>query len=145
MQDWIFWLGLATILIVAELAVGTFYMLLLAAGAIVALVAAVIGAPVIWQEAIFTLASFLLYVYALPVLRRFVPSSKEKVPTTTSELVGSLGYVVRPILQGEGQVRVDSDVWTAIAEDEILEGEVVEIIEVRVSKLVVKKRRGVDA
>ncbi|MCZ8517306.1 NfeD family protein [Paenibacillus filicis] len=137
---WIGWLLLTAVFILIELHTGTFYFLLLAVASLLTLGLALSGSSLLAQCFVFMGAAFLLYVFLMPIIRRVLPSAKDKIPQVTETILGKQAYVVKDILPGEvGQVKVDGELWSAIADETITQGEKVQIIEVRVSKLIVKK------
>lgn len=61
--------------------------------------------------------------------------------TNADALVGKEGFVLKPIepLSATGQVKVGAQIWTAISEDSLDEGEKVIVLEIQGVKLVVKR------
>ncbi len=91
------------------------------------------------QVAVFTISAFLFYVCLLPSIRKLIPASKETLPSI-DRFIGQKAYVISEIKPGEvGLVKLNSELWSAIADENIREGEEVIVIEVKVSKLYVRK------
>ncbi|MGG1554774.1 NfeD family protein [Paenibacillus ferrarius] len=136
---WLIWLIVAMFFVILELFTGTFYMLVLGISGLLGMAGALLHAPVWVQLGIFAVSAFLLYAFAMPLGRRLIPASKETLPSP-SQLIGQKAHVIRDIVPGEGGlVRVNTELWSAFADESIAAGEVVTIEEVKVSKLYVKK------
>lgn len=83
-------------------------------GAIGALIAAAFGLEIVWQIAIFIVLSFILVLATRPLTKRFM--DKEVVKTNADRMVGMHGVVVTEIpFDGKGEVKVDSQIWTAFS------------------------------
>ncbi|WP_274363195.1 NfeD family protein [Paenibacillus thermotolerans] len=137
---WILWLTLAALFVLIELQTGTFYFVLLAVAAIFSMSSDLLGLPFLIQCFTFTVVTLLMYVFLLPLLRKTIPSSKALVQQTTDKLLGHEAFVIQDIIPGEvGMVKINGEVWSAISDEFICMGEKVKIIEVRVTKLFVKK------
>ncbi|WP_090818763.1 NfeD family protein [Paenibacillus sp. yr247] len=77
--------------------------------------------------------------FLLPIARKLIPSSNELLPSP-NQLIGQKAYVISDIKPGEGGlVKVNSDMWSAFADEMIKEGEEAIVIDVKVTKLYVKK------
>ncbi|MFC5448676.1 NfeD family protein [Paenibacillus aestuarii] len=136
---WILWCILAVLLVIVELSTGTFYFLVLACSALTAMVSAWFHLSLLIQVAVFTISAFLFYVCLLPSIRKLIPASKETLPSI-DRFIGQKAYVISEIKPGEvGLVKLNSELWSAIADENIREGEEVIVIEVKVSKLYVRK------
>lgn len=135
------WLVLAAVLVMIELFTGTFYFLLLAAAAVISIVAALVGFPVLAQCLTFVIATAVMYIFLLPLLRKVIPStSKTPIPRIADYLVGQEAYVVQAIAPDEaGLVKLHGEIWSAVASEKIAEGAKVVVAEVRVTKLFVTK------
>lgn len=83
-------------------------------GAIGALIAAALGLNIVGQIAIFIAVSFVLLILTRPMTKRFM--DKEVVKTNADRMVGMHGVVITEIpFDGKGEVRVDSQIWTAFS------------------------------
>ncbi len=87
-----------------------------AGGALVALVAALLGASVKIQVTCFILVSLLLLIFTRPFLRRYL--SFKKLNTNADGVIGRIGRVTIQVdnLQASGAVVVDGQEWTARSE-----------------------------
>lgn len=90
------------------------------------------------QLLIFAIFTLLLIIFTRPLIMRFVKSN-DKV-SNVKALIGQYGITITPIVPMQfGQVKVNGEVWTAIAEEELEENIRVEVIGIDGVKLLVKK------
>jgi membrane protein implicated in regulation of membrane protease activity len=139
---WLIWLLVGGLLVLAELQTGTFYFLLLGAAAAATGLFALLGISLAIQCLLFALLTLLSYAFVLPRLKKLT-SPGSRVPTVAESLPGRIGTVEAPIAPGEtGQVRVNGELWSAVSDEALSPGDKVTVVEVRVTKLVVKKGEG---
>lgn len=131
---WQTWLGLAIVLAGLEMLSFDLILIMLAAGAVAGMLAAVIGLPFAAQA----LVAAGMAVAMLAVVRPSVARRMQRGPDLQighGKLVGSQGTVTRRITALEpGLVRLSGDVWTAQPYDETLviePGVAVEVLEIR--------------
>lgn len=107
------WLGLVILFLIAEGATVSLVSLWFAAGAVVAMFAALLGAGVWLQTGLFLVVSGALLLMLRPIVRRYlVPKI---TPTNVDSLVGSTGLVTEAIdnVTASGQVKLGAMEWTA--------------------------------
>lgn len=107
------WLGLTVLFLLAEAATVSLVSLWFAAGAVVAMFAALLGAGGWLQTGLFLAVSGALLLMLRPIVRRFlVPKI---TPTNVDSLVGSTGLVTAAIdnVTASGQVKLGAMEWTA--------------------------------
>ncbi len=107
------WLGLVILFLIAEGATVSLVSLWFAAGAVVAMFAALLGAGAWLQTGLFLVVSGALLLMLRPVVRRYlVPKI---LPTNVDSLVGSTGLVTEAIdnVTASGQVKLGAMEWTA--------------------------------
>ena len=107
------WLGLMILFLIAEGATVSLVSLWFAAGAVVAMFAALLGAGVWLQTGLFLAVSGALLLMLRPIVRRYlVPKI---TPTNVDSLVGSTGLVTETIdnVTASGQVKLGAMEWTA--------------------------------
>lgn len=102
----IFWLIVLIITIVVEVVTMGLTSIWFAGGALVAVIAAALHAPVGVQIVLFLLVSLLLLFFTRPIAVRYF--NKDRVRTNVESLVGRQAIVISEIdnLQGIGQVTV---------------------------------------
>lgn len=107
------WLGLVILFLIAEGATVSLVSLWFAAGAVVAMFAALLGAGIWLQTGLFLVVSGALLLMLRPIVRRYlVPKI---TPTNVDSLVGATGLVTEAIdnVTASGQVKLGAMEWTA--------------------------------
>lgn len=107
------WLGLVILFLIAEGATVSLVSLWFAAGAVVAMFAALLGAGAWLQTGLFLVVSGALLLMLRPIVRRYlVPKI---TPTNVDSLVGATGLVTETIdnVTASGQVKLGAMEWTA--------------------------------
>ena len=107
------WLGLMILFLIAEGATVSLVSLWFAAGAVVAMFAALLGAGVWLQTGLFLAVSGALLLMLRPIVRRYlVPKI---TATNVDSLVGATGLVTVAIdnVTASGQVKLGAMEWTA--------------------------------
>jgi membrane protein implicated in regulation of membrane protease activity len=136
----IVWIAFALAMAVVEVASVAFYAAFLALGAIAAAVAALLGANVYIQAAVFLAIALAGILVVRPALVR-----RRRPPMVSGArgMIGQTGIVVEPI-KGEhvaGHVRLAGESWPAVSADgnPIAADATVTVTEIRGSTLVVHK------
>lgn len=136
----IIWLAALVVLLIAEALTLGLTTIWFAGGALIALVAALLGANVWVQLGIFLAVSLVLLVFTRPLALRYM--NKSTLKTNVDSLAGEQGIVSETIdnLEATGKVKLNDVFWMARSEDGsiINEGTVVEIVRVDGVKLIVK-------
>lgn len=107
------WLGLVILFLIAEGATVSLVSLWFAAGAVVAMFAALLGAGAWLQTGLFLVVSGALLLMLRPIVRRYlVPKI---TATNVDSLVGATGLVTEAIdnVTASGQVKLGAMEWTA--------------------------------
>ena len=140
------WLVIAVLFIIVEIFTAGFFYACFAAGAVCAMITgfitkAVMGTSaygLVWQILVFCVVSIVL----IPLSRTFARKiSDNTVPQAGADaLIGMQGIVTETINPNEdvGKVKVDGQVWRAVAPDVIDSGTTVEVTDVRGAKLTVR-------
>ena len=108
-----FWLAAFVALAALEAATVNLVSIWFAVGALAALIAAALGAPLWLQVTVFILASALSLALTRPLARRFL--ARRRVPTNADRVLGQTCEVTEAIdnTAGTGAVYVDGKTWTA--------------------------------
>lgn len=136
------WLVAMVVLLIVEAIVPGLVSIWFAIGALAALIAALLNAP-LWLQVVWFLAvSVATLVLTRPLAQRYVNSRVQ--PTNADALIGRDCVVTEDIdnLAGTGAVKIGGKVWTARAEDEnekYAQGDVVKAVRIEGVKLIVKK------
>ena len=137
----IFWIIVLVATILLEAATFALVSMWFAAGSIVALIAASLGAPTWLQFTLFILVSAILLIFTRPLLKKLFP--KKFIPTNSELLVGQNAIVIEEIdtVKGVGRVRLNGVDWRAITDsnDVIAKDAVVKVMEVKSATLRVEK------
>jgi membrane protein implicated in regulation of membrane protease activity len=128
------WLGLTILLGVAEMFSLDFVLLMLAGGAAVGMVAALLGAPFVAQVLLASAAA----LAALVVVRPNVVKRLHQGPDLTlghNKLVGQQGLVTERITAiNPGRIKLAGEIWSAQPYDDsivIEPGETVDVLQIR--------------
>lgn len=136
------WLVAMVVLLIVEAIVPGLVSIWFAIGALAALIAALLNAP-LWLQVVWFLAvSAATLVLTRPLAQRYVNSRVQ--PTNADALIGRDCVVTEDIdnLAGTGAVKIGGKVWTARAEDEnekYAQGDVVKAVRIEGVKLIVRK------
>jgi membrane protein implicated in regulation of membrane protease activity len=112
----VLWLVAGLVLVGAEVVTGTFVLLMLGGGALVAAVAAGLGLGLPGSAAVFAVASVLLLTGRSP-LRRHLERRTPHTPSRAEALVGGSATVVARVDGHGGRIRIGDDEWSARAFD----------------------------
>jgi len=127
---WQVWAVIAVVCLILELSSGDFFIICFSIGAVFAIVSAVLGLSVYWQILIFAIFSLLSVVFVRPVALRWLHKNEPNKPTNADALIGRTGRVTEAINVNEpGYVQIDGDLWKAVSDDTIEEGETVRVID----------------
>lgn len=144
MKEVAFWLILLIVCIGIEIPTMGLTTIWFAGGALVAIFAAVVGAPIWLQAVIFIVVSLLLLFFTRPIAVKYF--NKDRVKTNVESMVGRQAIVISEIdnLQGIGQVTVGGQEWSARSADErvnIAVGAVVTVVAINGVKLIVREQQ----
>lgn len=134
------WLALGLVLLIAELATGTTYLLWPAVAAGLAGLLALFMPTGFWTElAIFALATIVLTAVGRPLVRnRLLAAPATTLNERGRALVGVRGVATGAFTNGVGSVKVGDTVWRATSGEEIAAGQAVEVTGVDGSTISVK-------
>lgn len=141
-EMWVIWLILFVGFVALEFATVALISLWFAAGSLVAMILALLGYDLQVQIIVMIVVSVVLLGVFLVFRKKWhiVPPSKQA--TNADRLIGQTGEVIQLIdpINNTGQVQVNGQIWSARTDlkEEIPEGTLVQIVELRGVKLVVK-------
>lgn len=137
----IFWIIVFVAALIVEAASFALVSIWFAAGALGALIAAVLGADLTVQLLVFAVLAGILLFFTRPLLKKLMPG--KFIPTNSELDIGKTAVVIETIdgLSGKGRIRLAGVDWAAVSADgsKIPEGESVIIREIRSSRVVVEK------
>jgi membrane protein implicated in regulation of membrane protease activity len=132
-DDWQAWLALAILLGVAELFSLDLVLLMLAGGALVGVLVALLGLPVAVQIIAAVAASVGMLALVRPSVVRRLHTGPE-LTLGHAALVGKQAVVVSEVSADAGQVRINGELWTARPYDEtriIPQGARVDVLQIK--------------
>lgn len=112
-MDWLWWLGGALLLGVAEMFTLDLIFLMLAGGALAGALAAALGASLAVQIVVAAATALLLLFALRPFLLRRLRTRGDLVETNSAALVGRVAVVVAPTDVAGGRVKLAGEVWSA--------------------------------
>ena len=142
MQIWTIWLILAGFFLILEVFTEGFLVCWIGVAALCAMAFSFLfPEKFVMQVAIFTIISIILILSTRKFSKKM--SEKDNTPTNVYTILGKKAVVSQSIdnIKGQGQIKIDGDVWSARNEnDEIIsDGETVEIVRIDGVKAIVKK------
>lgn len=137
----VLWLFVTGIMLILEAVTLGLTCIWFAGGAAGAAIAAMLGATVIVQIAVFLVISIVLLAVTRPIAKKRFNAKVEK--TNIESIPGREGIAEEEIpVYGSGRARVDGKVWTAVSSGEsIPEGSIVTVKSVRGVTLTVEEKR----
>ena len=134
-----FWIILAMAFIIGELLTGGFYLLSIGIGSIAAAILNYIQFSITVQITAFILITLIFILISRPLYRKLNKNTVDK-KSNTERLIGLKAKVTEDIDSHKiGTINVNGEVWKAISDEKISEGEEVEITDIEGVKLKVKK------
>ena len=136
---WSFWLIVAGLFFIIEMATVGFLMFWLGIGALLAMVTSFITDSIVIQTVIFVITSSILIPLTKPLADKF--TRKNTVATNSYSLIGKHGIVLADInpIEATGLVKVNGETWSAKSEnDEIISKDTqIEVLSIDGVKLIV--------
>ena len=134
-----FWIILGIIFLIGELLTGGFYLLSIGLGALAAAILNYLHFSITAQIIAFILITIIFILISRPLYKKLNKNTVDK-KSNTERLIGLKAKVTDDIdSQKIGSINVNGEVWKAISDEDIREGEEVEIIGIDGVKLKVKK------
>jgi membrane protein implicated in regulation of membrane protease activity len=138
---WYLWLIAAGIFFIIEIATVGFLIFWLGIGALFAMVASFFTDNLLIQTTVFVISSSVLIPLTKPIVNKYFDDGKT-IATNAYSLIGKVGIVTTEIntLNSTGQVKVNGEIWSAKANEDIKQGTEVEILKIDGVKLIVKPK-----
>lgn len=141
----IFWLIAIIVLLAIEIFTLGLTTIWFAGGALIAFIAAELGAPLLVQIILFLIFSLVLLIFTRPVALKYFNGRRTK--TNSEGLIGKRAVVTQTVGDSSdaGTVIINGITWTAITEkisEKIEEGKIVKITAIDGVKLIVKEDDG---
>lgn len=136
---WSFWLIVAGIFFIVEIATTGFLIFWLGIGALFAMITSFITNSIVAQTIVFVVTSCILIPLTKPLADKF--TNKKTVATNSYSLINKHGIVTMDInpIEATGQVKVNGEIWSAKSQDEsiIPQGTEIEVLDIDGVKLIV--------
>ncbi len=137
----IFWLAVFLITVVIEAITVGLASIWFAVGALASLIAALCGAPLWLQIALFVVVSIAALIFMRPLAKKYV--DLRRTPTNADRLLGMTGIVSEQIdnIRGTGAVTIDGKTWSArsLSGSAISAGALVKPVKIDGVKLIVEE------
>jgi len=137
----LFWLILAILLGIFEAVTVDLVAIWFAAGALAAVLPAMLGAPLWLQLTVFVAVSIVMILFTRPAAVKLL--HVKKISTNADRTIGMMGRVTQEIdnISGEGRVLVNGLSWAARSDDgaPIAEGETVLVKQIDGTKVIVER------
>jgi membrane protein implicated in regulation of membrane protease activity len=117
MSAWVIWMVAAGLLAIGEIVTLSFFMGPIAVAAVLAGIAALLGAGTALQLVVFILASIGTLAVLRPVARRHL-RTPARIRTGTAALIGANAVVLDRVDRDGGTVKLSGEVWSARSYDE---------------------------
>jgi membrane protein implicated in regulation of membrane protease activity len=127
------WAGLAVLLAVLELTSLDLVFAMCAAGAVIGVIAAIVGLPIFVQVLAASAAAVAMLALVRPNIVRQLHSGPE-LRLGHSALVGRTAIVVEEVSSQSGQIRIGGELWTARPYDDesvIGQGSTVDVLQIK--------------
>ena len=143
-NELLIWLVLLILFLVIEVATMGLTTIWFAGGAVIAIIASLLGIPIAVQIVLFILVSLLLLFFTRPIAVKYF--NKERVRTNVESMIGRQVIVTSEIdnLKGIGQVVVNGQEWSARSAEEngkLPVGAVAIVVAISGVKLIVREQR----
>ena len=138
---WQFWVILSGVFFIIEMATVGFLVFWFGIGALIAMVFSFFTSNIAIQTTVFVLSSTILLFFTRPFVDKLTKKDNE-VQTNAFSIIGKKGIVTKDIIpiEGKGQVRIGTEVWSAKSADDVKieKGIEIEVIEIDGVKAVVR-------
>ena len=136
---WYLWLFLFLLFLGIEIiTTGLFFALCFSFGALIAMTVSLFGVSSIISAIIFCVVSLISVIVIRPLMKKYI--EKYKVSSNVDALIGCSAIVVEEIKPNKkGKVKIASEIWLAVSQDEFKVNDVATVVSVDGTKLVVKK------
>ena len=127
---WQVWAVVAIVCLILELSSGDFFIICFSIGAIGAAIdAGLLDNSITVQVLTFVVVSLVALLYVRPAAKRWLHKGEDKRVSNADALLGRTGKVTEAIKAGDsGYVQIDGDMWKAVSEKDIAEGETIRVI-----------------
>lgn len=114
-----FWIIFSGVCLITEIFTAGFLLFFPGIGALIACIAALLGANITIQIILFAVSTTLMILLLRPIIAKVFKADKH-TPTNSDALVGRRGVVLKKISGklGVGQIKVSGEIWSAISDSD---------------------------
>lgn len=116
-NSWVLWLILLLGLAAVETLTLDLFFIMMAVGALAALVSTFVGATFVLQIVTFSVVSLLMILLVRPIAVRHLRKGPEDQQNNIERLVGAAATALEPVTAHSGTVKIGGDTWTARSAD----------------------------
>ena len=116
MEPWQIWVIASLIFFIIEIFTVGFVVVCFAVGGLFGAVAAACGLGIVWQIAIFAVATAVTFFFIRPIIMKLFYNRDKEIKTNADAIIGRIGVVSEAInpATGTGRVKIDGDDWKAV-------------------------------
>ncbi|WP_225217142.1 NfeD family protein [Arthrobacter pullicola] len=114
---WVVWLVLFLGLAAIETLTLDLFFAMLSAGALAAMLAAILSAPLFLQVVVFSVVALLMIVLVRPVALKHLNMGTRDQRSNIDRLIGEAAVTLEPVGSRTGTVKIGGDTWTARSGD----------------------------
>ena len=138
---WAIWLILCGACLIAEIFTVSFLMFWPGVAAFLSFIASILGFSLPIQIGVFAVSTALMIIFMKPLTKKLF--KQNDVVMNTNAIIGKKGIVIKDIdgLNSKGQVKVNSELWSAVSIDDstLTKDTQIEVVGIDGVKLQVKK------
>ncbi|MBO8155564.1 MAG: NfeD family protein [Bacillaceae bacterium] len=147
-MDWLanpsIWILIAIAFVILEIFTLSFYLLWFGIGAFVSGIVAFFWQSPVDLILIFSAVSIILLIFTRPLAKKWFFKEDASLKNGADALIGRSGVVTKAIEPPhKGEIKIDGNHWSALADSTIAEGETVEITKVEGVTAYVRKTQNV--
>ena len=137
---WAGWLIVAGICFVIEIYTIGFFVFWFGIGALITMLSSFFISSIFIQAMIFVISSSLLLLFTKPLSKKFIKDN-QTTPTNVYSIIGKDALVIENIdsINGEGKIKVNGEIWSAISDTNIEKDTKVKVISINGVKAKVEK------
>ncbi|WP_338083414.1 NfeD family protein [Arthrobacter koreensis] len=143
---WVLWLVLFLGFAAIETLTLDLFFAMLSVGALAAMLAAILSAPLFLQVVVFCVVALLMIVLVRPAALKHLKTGSKEQRSNIERLIGDTAVTLEPVGSRTGTVKLAGDTWTARTGDGSLlpAGEQVEVTRIEGATAVVEPLRAAD-
>ncbi|GAA0739446.1 NfeD family protein [Clostridium oceanicum] len=135
----IFWIVIGTIALIVDLQTSSFMFIWFTIGAIIALIAQVLGLSFITQCILFAIVSIVLLIVGYPLVKKLILNNVENIEVTEKKYIGKIFTIDKDVDEKE-YIKFRGIYWYVNNKGEMIKkGDKVKIIDVKRNRLIIEK------